>query len=233
MVRVIRGFVPDDLPRVTSDAGGPMDELIQLALDRFSADSPREASDPDALPTGDGTQSLPLPTTYVIGYSEARGFEYPVGSIPPELQPDDGWSVNDRAETIETPGFTVPSGSSYRFIHTTPHALYGLDGETADTSIPRPLFRAVGALAASYIAERLSSHYAQTVDGQFGADVAGFRTKSQEWSSRATALRKIYTDALFPKKEDGIRPRGAFVNWGLCASDDLPYTRDARYREVV
>lgn len=223
MVRVIRSFVPEASPKVSDEAGGPLDELIQAAIDRFNVDSPRTVA---AEITGDGTSSLALPATYEAGFSVVSEFEYPVGSVPRELQDERDWTVNDLAETVETPGFVVSNGATAQLTLTTPHTLYGLDGETDATSIPRSLFRALGALAASFVAERLSSYYAQTADSQFGSDVAQFRTKSQEWASRADALRKIYTAALFPKKEDGVRPRGAFVNWDIGASDGTPYTRE-------
>lgn len=231
MVSVVRSFVPDDARRIVDDAGGPLDECIGLALDRYSADRPHTAPDPDTMPEGDGTQSLTLPATFIVGFSTATAFEYPVDQVPPELHDERDWTINARAGTVETPGFTVTTGEEWRLHHTTPHKLNDFDGETEATTIPTNHFRIVGTLAASYVCERLASHYAQTADGTLGADIAGYRSKSQEWDSRAKALRKLYTDALFPNAEDGgVAPRGGWVNWDLGASDGGAYTREPAWQ---
>jgi hypothetical protein len=204
-----------------------MDECIALAVDRYSADRPRLVR---AELEGDGTQSLDLPAEFEAGLSVVSEFEYPTGQIPRSLQLDSDWAVNELLATIETPGFTVPDGDTCAVTLTASHVLSGLDGETDATTIPRSDFRTVATLGASYVCERLAAFYAQTSDGTAGADIAGFRSKSQEWDSRAKALRKLYTDALFPKKEDGgVRPRGAFVDWNIGASDGGPYTREPRW----
>ena len=69
-------------------------------------------------------------------------------------------------------------------------------------TIPESDQDAVGNLAASLCSHALASYYAQTSDSTIGADSVNYRTKSQDYTSRAKEQKKIYLDHIGLKEGD-------------------------------
>lgn len=177
------------------------DKCIGEAVKTYSKHRPRERAYEIA---GDGSAfQWALPADWEEGFSSIRGdVEYPAGRRQPEYLEREAWmlyrdpSLGLRFRLLEvTPGATEKVRVTYTVRHTV--------DPTTDT-VPVADRDAAAKLAASYGARQLAAYYAQTSSPTLGAEVANFRSKSQEYSTLAAALVKAFTAHLGLRDDDQV-----------------------------
>ena len=186
--QLVAGHLQDAAAKLSSDE---LKAAIEEALGgRYSKDRPRRLV---ADLTGDGAQyewDLSTITGWQNGFSQIVEIEYPQGERVPIVLEDSDWTI------YESPTarflrfrFALASGKKARVQFTASHAVDA-------SSMPDADFYALGALAASLAARRLSALYAQIGDSSIGADTVNYRTKSQEYMTLARRLEKDYENLL-------------------------------------
>lgn len=190
--------VPNVLSDTTAKAAAQLPGLVQRAiLQRYSVDSPLEVvSDVN----GNGTNYLALPVApgqppqggslpvWESNFSTIRQLEYPIGQQPPELILDSDFRI------YHTPGgpdqilLNFDSPGPTEVVRVTWTARHLIDGST----VPDRDFFAVVDFSAALAAEWLATYYVGIGDPSVNADVANYRSKSQEMLNIAKMLRKRY-----------------------------------------
>lgn len=184
----VAGHIQDAAGKLSSDE---LKAAIEEALGgRYSKDRPRRLV---VDLTSNGTQyewALSAVSGWQDGFSQVVQIEYPQGERTPIFLETDDWTI------YESPTgrflrfrFALTSGKKARVQFTAPHAVDA-------SSLPDADFYAIGALAASLAAQRLSALYAQIGDSSIGADTVNYRTKSQEYAALARRLEKDYANLL-------------------------------------
>jgi hypothetical protein len=193
--------------RIQDDAGklvqSDKDALIKQAVNgRYSKDRPRElVSDVQ----GNGTSDLLLPAgpsnppeQFEDGFSLISTIEFPIGQIPETFVEDANWKLYRSPSGVKIRMLaSVPSAQDVIRVAWTVRHSPGTTGQNPiPTTVPDADFEAVCDYAASLCLEALAARYAQTGDSTINADTVNYRSKSQEYSSLAKALRKRYDDHI-------------------------------------
>jgi hypothetical protein len=165
-------------------------EAIGLAMSEHSRHKPLIVVE-DV--TGDGTRSYTL--SDVLGnwndFSQIQEIVYPVDDdYPPNpLTENDDYRISETPDGQKlffltcTPASTEEFRIRYTAIHTC----------MADAcSVPSADTHAVQLLASAYYCEIVSNYYAQSADSLISADSVNHQSKSQQYASRAKALRNLY-----------------------------------------
>jgi hypothetical protein len=186
------------------------DKAIGEAVKEYSRHRPRERAH-ELAGTGSAYE-FALPADWEDGFSGIRGdIEYPAAKRIPEYLEAEDWIVyRDPSAGLRFRllNHTPTASEKVRFLYTVRHTV---DATTDTVAVAD---REAGAkLAASYCARSLAAFYAQTSDPTLGADIANYRTKSQEYSALARELEKSYKAHL------GIRDDGQVA--AASASADL------------
>lgn len=200
----------DDLVRDDTGtiATADRDEAIARAVARYSKDRPQTKVEDIAAPGGN---TLNLPPAWQAGFSALSAIEYPIGNVPPTLlETDSYWLYDAPSGQVIQMANAINAGQSVRVTFTVRHVLDAV----SDTIRPDDR-EPVCALAASLLLEQLAAHFAGSSDSTIQADSVDRRTKSQEFASRANAMRKRYFDEL------GLDPRRN-VAAGVVVDIDLP-----------
>ena len=189
---------------IVRDAGGKISSndyarIIQAALTRYSNDRP------DALVVdvrGNGSHDYALPSGCNEGFSEVLSIEFPIGQVPPVFLNDaidDAWTI-----------YQSPTGKLLRLLYVEPTAA---EQFRVAISIPRTdetiLDMDVDAfcnLAASFCLEELATFYTNTSDPTIMADSVNYRSKGQEFATRAKRLLQLYKEHLGIKDTDITLP---------------------------
>lgn len=187
------------------------------ALQRYQRDVPRVISLATAdLPEGDGTTFLPLPETFVVGFSSPLLFEYPVDlTTPADYAPGAGFFVDELRQRIVTDGFVVADGSPYRFVHTSTHTLSGLDSASS-TTIIAPHEEAFCDLGCAKALLGLAGFYRNTSDSTLPADVVDYKGAGRDLERLVESYMSQY-DAVVKAPEKPTGARLAFVPWSNTA----------------
>jgi hypothetical protein len=223
-IEAVRKLVPGELPL------GEPDIILAISqgLKTYSRHKPRRVVEDVA---GDGGFDYPVSG---LGYwsdefSVVKQIEYPVDDTDQtaDLLLDEQWHIYEKpaGKTIRFLDEKPASDESFRVTYTGLHTC--TDGACTIPSIDE---EAVQALCASNFADMLSTYFAQTGDSTIEADVVDHKSKSEQYSSRAKALRKFYYDHIGIK--EGV-PRAACVthdqdkapSWG---ADRLTHKRKER-----
>ena len=180
------------------DGGGKLaaadrEDLVRHVLaQRYSKDRPREiVSDSN----GNGTSDLALPSSgaenFEEGFSILRQIEYPVGDVPPTLLEQDAWQLYRKPTglVVRLNDAQPAAAETIRFTWTLRHKS---DGSTVFLSD----FEAVCDYAGALAFDALAARYVQLGDSTIGADAVNYRTKSQEYASLASKLRKRYFEHM-------------------------------------
>jgi len=181
---------------------------------------------------GNGTSFIALPATWEDGFSTLVLVESPVDKVPEEtIDPryvKIGYSLTEvprlvfdnapgATETVRI-GFTVR-----RFYHAS---------TAASTTVLDSDHFAVCDLTASIAADSIAGKYARSSEPVIGSDVAGFRSRVQEWQSIAKRLRERWEAALgIGSDSSPTAPASAWANWDSRAGwGGLHLTHDRRVR---
>jgi hypothetical protein len=188
---------------VRDDAGklgeSQRDGFIQEAVKIYSKHRPREVVKDI---TGAGAYDCSIGTnlvSWIDDFSIIKSIEYPADQRDPQYVDEDDFLIY-RKETDLFIRFLADTPQATQKIRVTYTALHVLSG--ALNTIPLGDQDALCNLAASLCSQALASYYAQTSDPTIGADSVNYRTKSQEYNSRAKEQKKLYMDHLGLKDGD-------------------------------
>lgn len=159
---------------------------------------------------GDGGYDYSLPSDWVRDFSMIFSVEYPAGSRPANILGDKDWEIyeDSTGQKLRMLSATPNTGETIRITYTLLHAV-----NISSSTIPAFDADAVANLAASLCCEALANYYVQTADSTINADVVNYRTKSQEYSSRAKRLMTLYYDHIGIDEDSPHPPAGATGNW--------------------
>jgi hypothetical protein len=195
------------------------DQARGLAVARYSTDRPRPAIE---AVTAAGAIHLALPDGWDAEFSRLSGVEVPDSISPVPVgsaleQTLSGWKIR-----IEQ---AFSAGTVLHVRYTIPHVV----DESEDT-IPLKDRAAVAKWAGALLLDQLATYYAGDRDSVIDADTVNWQSKSRDFASRATDLRKQYYEHLGIDTKRAV-PAGAVVNLDRMDSrgnDRLIHSR--RYR---
>lgn len=183
---LVTDLIRDDAARI---ATSEKDRAIQLAVQRYSKDRERIKVE-DVATTAANT--LPLPPAWETDFSELRSLEYPVGNVPPDVLANDRYGFYRTTSALVVQLLDALNiGSVVRVTYTIAHVV----SDVLDT-IPVGDREPVACWAAAGLCDELAAFYSGGTDSTIQADSAPGQTKAQEYSRRATALRKRYFNEL-------------------------------------
>ena len=183
----VESFVRDDSGRL--DQGEDFDRAIALAVQRYSKDRPQTKVE-DLRPSD--THTLPLPVAWETDFSAIASLEYPIGQRPRITIESGRWELY-RDPTTVTIKLQDAIDASHQ-VRATFSIAHVLDA-THDT-IPVADREAVSCWAAAILCDELAAFYSGGTDSTIQADSVRQQSKSQEYATRAKALRKRYLDEL-------------------------------------
>lgn len=194
-------LVRDEADRLTA---GDFAIALDLAVAHYGADKPRQAVD-DV--TSQGGDTLPLPAGWQTD-SELLTAEYPIDARPTQYLPCSIYTAP--AGAVLRLGEPISAGAQVRLRFSVAHELTTM----ADT-IPFKHREAVACWAAAHLLEQLSAAAINDGDPTIRADSTDRRTKSQEYASRARALKMRYGELLenLNSAGGGVSASGATVSW--------------------
>ena len=219
---LVADLIRDDADRI---ALAEKDRAIQLAVQRYSKDRLREKVE-DVATTA--ANLLPLPAGWEDEVSEVSSLEVPIGDVPPSILDNDGFGM-----------YRDPSGLSVMLIDplevgTLVRVAYSIAHvvSAGEDTIPVPDREPVACWAAATLCDQLAAFYSGGTDSTIQADSVQSRSKAQEYSARAKALRTRYLNELgLEDKRDAAA--GAVVKMTHADSRGLPLLthplRGARY----
>lgn len=179
------------------------DRALWSALALYSKDRPRELIRDVTAGAG---KTLPLPEGWVALWSRLVAIEYPLGEFPLSFLDADkygayGTPSGDVIGLVDA----INSGAAVRVTFTAPHVV------TVDAdSVPLDHRGPVASLAASLLAEQIATSHANDGPPSIVADSADQSHPAREWSMRARALKKQYSDAI-SKAPGALAPAGVVV----------------------
>jgi hypothetical protein len=194
---------------VRDDAGkiavAERDRAIAAAVYRYSTDKPRTKVQ-DVTP--EASQLLPLPAAFEDGFSAILAIEYPKGDIPPTFVEQDRYAIYDdgTAKKIQLADGVAVAASNTRISFTIKHQV-----DAAVDTIPLQHREPVACFASASLCDQLAAFYSSGSDSSIQADSVEGRSKAQEYSSRAIALRKRYFNEIGIEEKHSA-PAGVVVN---------------------
>jgi len=197
-------------------SGPDLDEFIKRGAELFSAHRPRVVV--ADLPAT-GAFDYPVPDDWDADESIPLKVEFPAGEQVPRFLPDDEWMLYRSATGICMLRFleTIPSLGTIRLTYTIPYVLKSTPTPNGTNTLPDSSFMAVIYKAAQLACEGLAAQYAKTSDPTIAADVVNYRTKSQEFSSRAKDFLTRYEEEI---QKDAAR--GDIGEWDLMLTGGRP-----------
>jgi len=190
LIDLVQGKVKDESGKLTVD--GDYTPAVTAALALYSKHLPKTAVKDLS---GADSHDLALPSEWVNEFSTIKGVEYPIGEVPPVMIDNDNWAL-----------YQTPSGQSLRLLKEEPAT-----GESvrvtftvmrAESDVRTGDEDAVASLAAANCCDLLANIYTQTGDPTISADSVDYRSKGDEYSRRAKALRQRYYDHMGISPDD-------------------------------
>jgi hypothetical protein len=190
---------------IVGDDSGKLKDVprnITAAISRYSKHRP-DSEVVDVPGNGTHDYAISLLTGWSEEFSNITQVEYPVDEVPESLLDADDYYI-----------YRKPSGLVLRLVNETPE-----DTDTfrvtftvprTEDTIPDADVDAVSYLAAALCCEDLANAFAQTSDSTIGADSVNYRTKSQEFASRAKRLKALYSEHVGIQEGDSA-PASAVV----------------------
>jgi hypothetical protein len=167
--------------------------LIQEALKHYSRLRP--VIEVESL-TGDGNSYFTIPANFEYRWSWIRNIEYPLDGFPPEYIDKNNYKVEETGDGVlvrfidtNYPG----DGDNFLFRYARRHTIT----ETANTIMAADK-DAFCLLAAYYCCMSISTYYSQTQDPTLEADVIAYRTKGDEFKTRAQDFLKAFNEKVKP-----------------------------------
>ncbi|MDA8107565.1 MAG: hypothetical protein M0015_02920 [Betaproteobacteria bacterium] len=217
---LVQNLVRDDANRLALQ---DIDDAIALALLRYSKDRPQTKVE-DVTPTN--TTTLPLPNAWEADFSALKSLEYPVGENPPEYIEPSRYSMyqDPTAITIKLID-AVDAARDVRAAFTIAHVL----DATHDT-IPLADREAAACWAGALLCDQLAAFYSGGADSTIQADSVRQQSKSQEYASRAKALRKRYLDELGVEEKTAVAASSVAVVTPTDSRGQARITHSSEYR---
>ncbi|MBE0627979.1 MAG: hypothetical protein IH603_00005, partial [Burkholderia vietnamiensis] len=158
--------------------------------------------------------------------SELRSLEYPVDQVPPNYLSNERYGLYQKpASTVNMLLDAVAAAATIRVAYTITHVVSG-----AADSIPVKDREPVACWAAALLCDELAAFYSGGTDSTIQADSSPGQSRAQEYSARATKLRKRYLDELGIDDKRNVAA-GAVVNLNATDSQGRDrLTHPARYR---
>lgn len=199
LLPLVDGFVQDESARLGLD---DKRRAVGLAVLRYGLDRPRQQVKDVASAGGD---TLPLPEGWTAE-SDLVGAEYPIGETPPSALTCTLYTTPD-GEVFRL-GDSLAVGALVRLTFTVPHVV--TDRQDTVRASHR---EALAAYASALLLEGLAAASINDGDSTIAADSTDRRTKSQEYASRARALRKLYDETMGRGAGTGQAANGTVVSW--------------------
>lgn len=178
------------------------DRNVTAAVNKYSKHRP-DTKVVDIV--GNGTHDYSLPSGWIDGFSAVKAIEYPIGDVPDTvLEKDEHEIYQSSVDKKLRLKYAAPTAAeSFRVTFTIPR--------TAAT-IPDGDIDAFTWLAASLCCEDLANASVQTSDSTIAADSVNYRSKTQEFASRAKRLLQLYKEHLGLKDDDLTTPASAVID---------------------
>ena len=217
---LVTELVRDDAARIVT---AERDRAIQMAVQRYSKDKERLKVE-DVVATAANT--LPLPAAWEAEASELRSLEYPVGNVPPDYLSGERYGLYQLpASTVIMLLDAVAAAASIRVTYTITHVV-----STTVDSIPVKDREPVACWASALLCDQLAAFYSGGSDSTIQADSSPGQSRAQEYSARATKLRKRYLNELGIEDKRNVAA-GAVVNLNAADSQGRDrLTHQAQYR---
>lgn len=191
-------IVRDDSGKLVNPAD--YDRIISAAISSYSRHRPYSKVVDIA---GAGANDYTLPTGWIDEFSSIVSIEYPLNDVPATLLDKDEYEIYQTATAKKLRlKYAKPTASeSFRVTFTILRT---------STTIPDSDVDVLCNLASAFCLEELANIFAQTSDSTLSADSVNYRSKSQEFSSRAKRLMQLYKEHL-GIKEDDATPAASMV----------------------
>lgn len=200
---MVRGAVKDEGTKLQDPSD--YDRNIDFAMGEYSKHRPDEKTEDI---TGNATNDYDLPSSWIDEFSAIKAIEYPIGDVPATMLDNDIYGIykEPTAYKIRLKSYSPSASDSFRITYTILR--------TAAT-IPDGDLSAFVSLAAALCLEELANAYAQTSDSLMSADSVNYRTKSQEFASRAKRFKTLYAEHMGLKDGDLTLPASAVTDMDL------------------
>ena len=183
---LVDDLVRDDTGKITEF---DRDEVLALAIERYSKDRPRTAVE-DL--TSAGGHLLDLPAAWESDFSKLASLETPIGEIPTSLIPNAEWRLyRSPSDTQIQLDAALAATAQVRATFTQRHSLDG----TTDT-VPPGDREAVSNWAAALLLDQLANLFSGDSDSTIQADRVDQKSKATEFAERARAARRRYFNEL-------------------------------------
>lgn len=180
---------------VASKLADPADyeTMIKAAVKEYSKSRPDKKV---VKLTGDGNAFFSLPSNWEEGFSYIRDIEYTIDALPPRFIESKFYRVDEidtglicRFYESGYPGV----GEFFYFRYVIPHVV-----DASSSTIPEADKDAMSNLAASLCCQALAEAYGHTADATIDADAINYRSRGDEFASRAKELFKLYNRHVKP-----------------------------------
>ena len=193
-IEKIKALVADDAGKLNNPAD--YEQHIDGAIKKYSKHRPA-IKVIDVV--GVGSHDLDLPASWVEGFSLPKAVEFPIGDVPATLIDTDTFDL-----------YITPTGTKLRLSQ---HSILATESIRLSFTLPREVATipvndesALVWLATSLCCAQLANAYSQTSDATIGADSVNYRTKGQEFTSRAKQMMNLYMNHLGLKSDDVVAP---------------------------
>jgi len=209
-VSLVKKKVKDDKGVIADPAD--YETFIQEALKHYS--KLRPVIEIEKL-TGDGNSYFAIPTNFEYRWSWIHNIEFPLDGFPPWYIDPNGYKVEetDAGVLVRFTDTNYPGdGDNFIFRYARRHTIT----DTANT-LNAGDKDAFCNLAGYYCCIALSNYYSQTQDSTLEADVIAYRTKGDEFATRAQNLLKAFKEVIKPDQS------GVIGEWDLPAFWDTNF----------
>ena len=188
LVEITQRKVKDE-KNVLSDTD--WEEHVYEAVKRYSQLKPYEKA---VQLTGDGNAYFDVPSDWEENFSKIKNIEYPLDELPANYIDQNYYYVEKMPSGIQVrfSGNDYPGdGDNFYFRYSVQHTV------TATTSTVYDVDKEAVASYAGYLAcLAIANYYSQTADSTLEADVVSYRTKGDEFKSRAQDLLDYFNERI-------------------------------------
>lgn len=172
-------IVVSNIKQIAPLAAEDINDAIAAAIvGMFSTISPKMKA---VTITGTGLSdvNMSVQTSFLLGFSELKSIEYPMGDVPPTLLFEDvDYSIIRSYSEYTVHFLEEMTTENFRFVYTVLHAADGSDLNAYE-------LRQVSYLAAGFALEKIASFYLKHTQTSVGDAAAEFRSRSDEAAARS------------------------------------------------
>lgn len=168
-----------------------IDTAVTLATNRYNKDRPNELIEDVTAPA---TTTLNLPASWVSGFSEVKGIEYPLDQTRPSYLEPNSYILYEgpgNVETIKLVDCSVVLASTSRITFTAKH-------DSPDTFADEDI-ELVASFGAAHLCEQLAAAYGHSADATIQSDSVDHVNKGRDFAIRAKSLRAAYANKFKPR----------------------------------